>query len=74
MIASFAGLRPGSLQTCIDVRGFIQKNYTPYDGDESFLSGPSEKTRSLWSKCEKLLRDELSKGVLKIDTETVLES
>jgi formate C-acetyltransferase len=71
MIASLAGLRPGSLQTCIDVRGFIQKNYTPYDGDESFLSGPSEKTRSLWSKCEKLLKDELSKGVLKIDTETV---
>jgi formate C-acetyltransferase len=55
----------------IDVRDFIQKNYTLYDGDSSFLEGASEKTKKVWSKAEDLLREELKKGVLDIDTKTV---
>ena len=55
----------------IDVRDFIQKNYTLYDGDSSFLEGASEKTKKVWSKAEDLLREELKKGVLDIDTKTI---
>ena len=38
----------------IDVRDFIVSNYTPYDGDESFLVGPTENTSSLWAKLQEL--------------------
>lgn len=56
----------------IDVRSFIQDNYTPYTGDESFLSGPTERTRELFSEFEELLRQEQEKGgVLDVDTEHV---
>ncbi len=56
----------------INVRSFIQNNYTPYTGDESFLSGPTERTRKLFSKFEALLRQEQEKGgVLDVDTEHV---
>lgn len=62
----------GNWQKNIDVRDFIVKNYTPYDGSEDFLVGSSIKTKKLWSKCKKLLRDEYLKGgVLDIDTNTV---
>ena len=40
----------------IDVRDFIQKNYKPYDGDESFLAGPTEATDKLWGKLQELQR------------------
>ena len=53
----------------IDVRDFINKNYVCYDGDESFLVGRSNKTNKVWTKCEELLKEELKKGVLDIDTE-----
>lgn len=56
----------------IDVRSFIQDNYTTYTGDESFLSGPTERTRELFSEFEELLRQEQEKGgVLDVDTEHV---
>lgn len=55
----------------IDVRDFIQKNYTLYEGDSSFLEGASEKTKKVWSKSEDLLREELKKGVIDIDTKTI---
>lgn len=55
----------------IDVRDFIQKNYQPYLGDESFLSGPSHKTKQLWSKCQELLKKEINKkGILAVDPDT----
>ena len=41
---------PGSWNTDINVRSFIQHNYTPYEGDDSFLEEPTEKTRKLWEK------------------------
>ena len=55
----------------IDVENFIEENYTEYLGDDSFLEGISDKTSKLWDKCEKLLKEELEKGVLDIDTEHV---
>ncbi|MGI6057422.1 MAG: formate C-acetyltransferase [Bilifractor sp.] len=56
----------------IDVRDFIQKNYTPYDGDESFLEGPTEATDILWGKVQELQKEERAKGgVLDCETEVV---
>lgn len=56
----------------IDVRSFILNNIKPYNGDASFLFGPSKKTQKLWAQCERLLRQEIKNGgVLKIDTKTV---
>ena len=54
----------------IDVRDFIQHNYEPYDGDESFLQGPSEKTKKLWDKLTEMFKVEREKGVY--DAETVI--
>jgi len=55
----------------IDVRDFIQSNYTPYDKDESFLTGKTEKTTLVWNKCEELLKEELKKKVLDIDVDNM---
>lgn len=71
MKKAWKGFKEGDWIRNIDVRGFIQKNYTPYEGDEGFLKGLSEKSRNLWSKCEDLLKKELKKGVLDIDTENI---
>nr|WP_249776151.1 formate C-acetyltransferase [Thermoanaerobacterium thermosaccharolyticum] len=53
------------------MQDFIQRNYTLYEGDDSFLEGPTEKTTKLWNKVLELMREELEKGVLDIDTKTV---
>ena len=56
----------------IDVRDFIQKNYTPYDGDESFLAGPTEATKTLWDQVMDLTKQEIAAGgVLDMDTKIV---
>ena len=56
----------------IDVRDFIQNNYTPYDGDESFLEGPTEATDKLWGRLQELQKEERAKGgVLDMETEVV---
>lgn len=56
----------------INVRDFIQNNYTPYDGDESFLAGPTEATNVLWNKVQELQKEERAKGgVLDCETEVV---
>ena len=56
----------------IDVRDFIQHNYTPYEGDESFLEGPTEATNKLWGKLQELQKEERAKGgVLDMETEIV---
>jgi len=54
----------------IDVRDFIQKNYIPYNGDESFLSPATQKTKKLWDKVLKLYEEERKNGVLDVDTKT----
>ena len=56
----------------VNVRDFIQKNYTPYDGDESFLVGSTEATDKLWGELQKLQKEEHAKGgVLDMDTDVV---
>ncbi len=55
----------------IDVKDFIDTNYTYYDGDESFLEDKTEKTKNVWDKCNVLLKEELKKGVLDIDVDHV---
>ena len=56
----------------IDVRDFIQNNYTPYDGDESFLADPTDATNKLWGELQKLQKAERAKGgVLDMDTDIV---
>lgn len=62
----------GNWETDIDVRDFIQKNYTPYYGDESFLEAPTEATSKLWDKLSQLQKEERAKGgVLDMETEVV---
>ncbi|ACL71062.1 formate C-acetyltransferase [Halothermothrix orenii] len=64
--------KAGRWQKEIDVRDFIQQNYTPYTGDSSFLEGPTDRTRQLWEECQKLLWQEIEEGgVLDIDVDTV---
>ena len=56
----------------INVRDFIQNNYTPYDGDESFLAGPTEATNKLWGRLQELQKQEREhNGVLECETEVV---
>lgn len=56
----------------VNVRDFVQKNYTPYDGDESFLEGPTEATDKLWGKLQELMIEQRNKGgVLDCETEVV---
>ena len=65
--------QPGDWQKEINVRDFIQRNYTPYEGDSSFLKGTTEKTQKLWDEVLELYKKEKESqgGVLDIDTKTV---
>ena len=67
--AGFAGRK---WKKSVDVRDFIQENYTMYDGDEAFLAGPTEGTTKLWDKLQELQKEERAKGgVLDMETEVV---
>lgn len=62
----------GRWDKTIDVRDFINRNYTPYDGDGVFLKGPTARTKALWDKCLKLFEQERKRGgVYDVDTQTV---
>ena len=67
------GFREGRWSsTSVNVRDFIKKNYTPYEGDESFLAGPTEATRKLWDQVMELSRQEREAGgVLDMDTKII---
>ena len=67
------GFNLGDWQDEINVRDFIQKNYTPYEGDSSFLANATEKTKKLWDEVLELYKKEHDSkgGVLDIDTKTV---
>ena len=66
------GFVGGNWQKAIDVRDFIQRNYTPYDGDDSFLAGPTEATTELWADVMDLFAQETANGgVLDMDTKQV---
>lgn len=65
--------KAGHWMEAIDVRDFIQNNYTPYDGDESFLAAPTERTKIVLAKYDALIKEEQkNNGVLKIDPKTVI--
>jgi len=58
----------------IDVRDFVQQNYTPYTGGADFLADPTERTKDIWRQSSELLKQERENdGVLAIDTETVAD-
>ncbi len=61
----------GKWMEAIDVRDFIQKNCTPYEGDELFLAAPTDRTQTLWDKVKFLMQQEREKGVLDTDTTIV---
>src|SRR5579859_703938 len=61
---------PGRWTAAIDIRDFIIRNVTPYDGDESFLEGPSRRTNAVWGKLQPLFEQERHKGVLDVDATT----
>lgn len=64
--------KTGSWTKSVDVRNFIQTNYTPYEGDDSFLSGATEATTKLWAEVSELFKKERENGgVLDVDTETI---
>ena len=66
------GFVGGKWEREINVRDFIQKNYTPYDGDESFLAGPTQNTKDLWEMVLDLSKKEREAGgVLDMDTKVV---
>lgn len=72
MVKAWNGFKEGNWTKAIDVREFIQLNYTPYDGDSSFLEGISEKTQVLLDKYNELIRKEMDQGgVLNVDNEIV---
>ncbi|MGL5709298.1 MAG: pyruvate formate lyase family protein, partial [Cetobacterium sp.] len=54
----------------INVRDFIQNNYTPYTGDEAFLAGATENTKAVWSKLTEMFKVEIAKGVYDAETRT----
>lgn len=69
---AWVGFVGGNWQKAIDVRDFIQRNYTPYDGDDSFLAGPTEATTKLWADVMDLFAQETANGgVLDMDTKLV---
>ena len=63
----------GKWETEINVRSFIQKNYTPYVGDASFLAPATENTQKLWNLVRDLTKVEREKGILDVDTKVPLE-
>ena len=65
------GFAAGEWQRSIDVRSFIQKNWTPDLGDDAFLAGPTQRTKAVWKRCEELLLRELKDGILDVDTHRV---
>ena len=64
---AWRGFAPGLWQDFIDVRDFVQLNYTPYDGDSSFLEGPTERTEAVWETLSSMFPKEREEGVYDID-------
>ena len=74
-MAQYPAFKPGKWQETIDVRDFIQTNYTPYEGDASFLAGPTARTQKVNAEYERLHKEEYEKGgVLDVDVNHVSES
>ena len=69
--SAWKGFRTGEWRHLVNVRNFIQKNYTPYAGDESFLAPTSARTRKVWDKSHELILEELHKGILDVETDAI---
>ncbi|MBX9244883.1 formate C-acetyltransferase [Actinotalea ferrariae] len=68
--AAWHGFVPGPWQDGVDVRDFIQRNYTPYAGDASFLAGPTERTTRIWARLSEMFPAERERGVYDVDATT----
>lgn len=68
MFKEWNGFTPGEWSKDVNVRDFIQKNYTPYEGVDSFLVGPTSRTLKLWEEVLALTKTELEKGILDVET------
>jgi formate C-acetyltransferase len=66
---AWRGFAAGEWQFKVEVRDFIQANYTPYLGDDSFLAGPTERTTQLWTELSVLLKEERKRGVLEVSAQ-----
>ena len=68
---AWEGFHTGEWRHLVNVRNFIQKNYTPYEGDECFLEGISKKTEKVWGKVHDLIVEEIQKGIIDVETKKV---
>ncbi|MDR3429123.1 formate C-acetyltransferase [Silvimonas sp.] len=68
-LEAWRGFTAGEWQKKVATRDFIQENYTPYDGDDSFLAGPTERTTQLWNELSVLLKEERKRGVLEVSAQ-----
>lgn len=68
---SWKDFRDGIWKDEINVRDFIQRNYSPYYGDDSFLEGISEKTKNVWDKSSALIIEEIEKGIIDVETNAI---
>ena len=68
---AWKGFRTGEWRHLVNVRNFIQKNYTAYEGDDSFLSPISDKTARVWEKASALIIEEIKKGIIDVETDAV---
>lgn len=68
MREEWLGFNTGSWMTDINVRSFIQHNYTPYLGDDDFLAGPTKRTLDLWEQVKVLMKEENKKGIIDVET------
>mgnify|MGYP000680236271 CR=1 FL=1 len=68
---AWKGFKTGEWRHVVNVRNFIQKNYTPYAGNDEFLTGTTEKTKKVWEKAHALILEEVKKGIIDVDTTVV---
>ncbi|GFP75181.1 formate C-acetyltransferase [Clostridium fungisolvens] len=71
MYKQWDDFKAGTWQEKIDVRNFIQKNYTLYEGDKSFLAAPTDKTKKVWEISSNLIVEEIKKGIIDVATDRV---
>jgi len=70
-ISAWQGFKQGNWTNKIDVHNFIQKNYSLYEGDDSFLEGVTERTKKVWDKCHELIVQEMKTGILDVETNII---
>ena len=69
--SAWQGFRTGEWRHLVNVRNFIQKNYTPYTGDENFLAGTTARTDAVWKRASELIQQEIKQGIIDVETKTI---